>query len=78
MDQLKAAAVKAVEEKESLILEVSHKVWEYAELSLKEYKSAALYAEKLREEGFEVEPCRPQSAGYRERVCRCGAFGTGR
>ena len=27
------------------IIEVSHKVWEYAELSLKETKSAALYVE---------------------------------
>ena len=37
------------------IIEVSHKVWEYAELSLKETKSAALYVEKLKAHGFEVE-----------------------
>ena len=37
------------------ITEVSHKIWEYAELSLKEHKSAALYVEKLKEHGFEVE-----------------------
>ena len=37
------------------IIEVSHKIWEYAELSLKETKSAALYIEKLKEHGFEVE-----------------------
>lgn len=33
---------------------ISHSIWEYAELSLKEYKSAALYIKALREEGFTV------------------------
>lgn len=37
------------------VIEVSHKVWEYAELSLKETESAALYMEKLAQHGFEVE-----------------------
>ena len=37
------------------IVSVSHSIWEYAELSLKETKSAALYVEKLKEHGFEVE-----------------------
>ena len=37
------------------ITEVSHKIWEYAELSLKETRSAALYVERLKEHGFEVE-----------------------
>ncbi|MBQ1383978.1 MAG: amidohydrolase, partial [Firmicutes bacterium] len=55
MDQLKKNAISQVEAKEDLILEVSHKVWSYAELSLKEFKSAALYVEKLKEEGFETE-----------------------
>ena len=34
---------------------ISHSVWEYAELSLKEVKSAALYVEHLKARGFEVE-----------------------
>jgi len=34
---------------------VSRRIWEYAELSLRETKSAALYVEKLREEGFNVK-----------------------
>ena len=33
---------------------ISDKIWEYAELSLNEYKSAACYIEFLRKEGFEV------------------------
>ena len=37
------------------VVEISHKVWEYAELSLKEVKSAALFVEKLKEHGFAVE-----------------------
>ena len=37
------------------ITAVSHSIWEFAELSLKETKSAALYVEKLKEHGFEVE-----------------------
>lgn len=33
---------------------LSHEIWEYAELSLREYRSAERYKEKLREEGFTV------------------------
>ena len=36
------------------ILEISHKIWGFAELSLKEKQSAALYVEHLTEAGFEV------------------------
>lgn len=35
--------------------DISHKVWEYAELSLKEHKSAALYIDALEKQGFSVE-----------------------
>ena len=34
---------------------VSDKIWEFAELSLQEYQSAALYVEILKKAGFEVE-----------------------
>ena len=34
---------------------LSHEIWEYAELSLREFRSAALYKERLRAEGFTVE-----------------------
>ncbi len=33
---------------------LSHEIWEYAELSLREYRSAALYIDKLKAEGFIV------------------------
>ena len=44
-----------IDSKTPEILEISHKIWEFAELSLKEFKSAALYTEKLAEEGFTVK-----------------------
>jgi len=37
-----------------LFIGVSDRIWEFAELSLKEYKSAALYCQVLRENGFTV------------------------
>lgn len=43
-----------VEQNAATYTTISHKVWEYAELSLKEYKSAALYVEELKKAGFEV------------------------
>jgi aminobenzoyl-glutamate utilization protein B len=44
-----------IENKRDLLLSVSDKIWEFAELSLKEYKSAELYREILADEGFDVE-----------------------
>ena len=55
MEQNKRAAVAAIESKSELVYRVSDAVWEYAELSLQEEKSAALYCEVLEKEGFRVE-----------------------
>lgn len=44
----KKDAVEYVGSREETIIDISHKIWEYAELSLKEFKSAALYIENLR------------------------------
>ena len=51
----KEDAIRFVDEKHAEFEEISHKIWEYAELSLKEHKSAALYVEALKKEGFEIE-----------------------
>ncbi len=51
----KQAALAAIEEKKDLICHVADRIWEYAELSLQEFRSAALYCEVLRQEGFAVE-----------------------
>ena len=51
----KQAALAAVDAKAPLIAQVADSIWEYAELSLQETRSAALYCKTLREEGFTVE-----------------------
>ncbi|WP_408071883.1 M20 family metallopeptidase [Butyrivibrio sp. JL13D10] len=55
MDSLKEQAICKIDEKRDLICDVADKIWEYAELSLKEYKSCDLYCEVLAKEGFIVE-----------------------
>ena len=55
LENLKKIATDAIDESSSVFTEVSDKIWEYAELSLKEFKSAELYAKLLSELGFEVE-----------------------
>ena len=58
MTQEQQTAVKAVEEKQDLLGRVADEIWEYAELSLQEVKSAECYCQVLEEEGF------PGGAGY--------------
>lgn len=62
-----------IDQNAALFTGVSDRIWELAELSLKEYQSAALYCEVLREGGFAVE----------ERLCGVetafsGSFGSGK
>ena len=52
---------------------LSHEIWEYAELSLREYRSAKLYKEKLKAEGFAVT----ENLGGIP-TAFSGAFGSGR
>lgn len=51
----KSKALSYIDSKTELICDISHKVWELAELSLKEYQTAELYIKLLKEEGFSVE-----------------------
>ena len=55
MNNEKNIALTAVEEKEDLIKEVAGQVWGFAELSLQEERSAALYCDVLENQGFRVE-----------------------
>ena len=55
MTEEKQAALAAIEEKRNTIIHVADSIWEYAELSLQEYKSCALYCEVLEKEGFQVD-----------------------
>ena len=51
----KQKALSWIDENESRIIEVSDKIWEFAELGLQEFKSSALLAEELTKAGFKVE-----------------------
>lgn len=55
MNNAKQAALAAIEDNKKLITDVADSIWEYAELSLQEVQSAALYCRVLREQGFTVE-----------------------
>ena len=55
MNHEKKTALEAVEQKENLIKEVAGSIWSFAELSLQEERSAALYCEVLERQGFRVE-----------------------
>ena len=71
--KLKNAAIDSVEPMADFYKKTADEIWENPELSLKEYKAAALYCRILREHGFEV----------REKLCGidtafCGSFGSGR
>ena len=51
----KLSALQMIDNKKDLIADIADKVWEFAELSLQEFKSAAAYCEALEKEGFDVE-----------------------
>ena len=55
MNEAKKAALAAIDEKKDLIAQVADAVWDYAELSMQEVKSAALFVKVLKAEGFQVE-----------------------
>jgi len=52
---MKNQALSVIDQKSDLIAHVNDAIWEYAELSLKEHKSMALYCKVLEDEGFKVE-----------------------
>lgn len=54
MESRKQAALAVIEEKADLIAQTANQIWDYAELSLQEEKSAALYCHQLEQEGFTV------------------------
>ena len=55
MNTYKDNAIAYVDGISDKIIDVSHKIWKYAELSLKEFKSAELYVKECEEAGFEVK-----------------------
>jgi len=55
MDTFKRSAINFIDEKAPLIAEVADRIWDFAELSLQEVRSAELYCQVLAQEGFAVE-----------------------
>ncbi len=55
MTEEKKKALQAIEDRKDLICDVADHIWEYAELSLQEFKSSALYCDVLEKEGFSVK-----------------------
>lgn len=52
---MKSVAINAIDKNAEIFCDLSDKIWEYAELSLKEFKSCEEYCKLLKELGFEVE-----------------------
>ncbi len=72
MNENKQKALAFIDETAEIYESVSDRIWDSPELSLKEYKAAALYCETLRALGFEVT----------EKLCGidtafCASFGAG-
>jgi len=53
--QLKKEVIEFIEQKNDLLIEVSDKIWEYAEIALLEYESSKLLEKILEDQGFSVE-----------------------
>lgn len=73
MTQEKQLAIETIEQKKDIITHVADSIWEFAEISLKEFKSAELYCEVLEKEGFAVEK---KVSGIE--TAFCASFGKGR
>lgn len=73
MNDYQKNAIKYVDENAGIFTGVSDAVWDCAELSLKEFKSAKLYCDVLREHGFTVEE---NLAGIK--TAFSGSYGSGR
>lgn len=72
MTEEKRFALSSIDENRAYFKEIADEIWDNPELSLKEFKAAALYCRKLRELGFEVT----------ENLCNistafCGQWGHG-
>ena len=53
--QSKQSALAAIEDHTQVITAIADRIWSYAETSLQEYQSCALYVEECRKAGFTVE-----------------------
>jgi len=70
--EIKNQAFEYIDAHAEQFTDLSHKTWEFAELSLKEFQSAALYIDLLKKEGFTVR----ENLGNIE-TAFSGTFGSG-
>lgn len=54
-DSVKYEVMRIIDQKSQLLIDVSDKIWEYAEIALLEYDSSELLEKILEKEGFRVE-----------------------
>lgn len=73
MNKAKEHACNVIDSYSSVFTELSDRIWEYAELSLKEYRSAQAYVEILKKNGFAVT----EKMGGMD-TAFCGMYGSGR
>ena len=73
MSELKINAIESIDSMAKLYTDISDKIWDQPELSLKEHKAAELYISTLRELGFELT----ENLGGIE-TAFCGKYGKGR
>lgn len=55
VEEAKATVIKWADENATHISDVSYKIWEYAEIGLKEFKSSDLLVSELEANGFKIE-----------------------
>jgi aminobenzoyl-glutamate utilization protein B len=55
VEEAKATVIKWADENATHISDVSYKIWEYAEIGLKEFKSSDLLVNELEANGFKIE-----------------------
>ncbi|MCR5007896.1 MAG: amidohydrolase, partial [Oribacterium sp.] len=55
MTEVKQQIIDFIENNKKIFTDLSDRIWENPELSLKEFKSAAIYEQVLEENGFKVE-----------------------
>jgi aminobenzoyl-glutamate utilization protein B len=54
-DKIESEIIEWVNDNQNKLIDWSKKIWEFAEVGLKEYKSSKLLAAELENEGFEIE-----------------------
>ncbi len=55
MEGMKSRALEWIDERRQRFIDIAQSVWDHPELAMEEHRSAALLADELEREGFEVD-----------------------